>query len=431
MARNRRRRRLGGALGAGALALGATGCWPAPGQGPNRDAYNPLETTLTAANVATLTEAWSAPLDGPTFVPVHNPSAELVTGHGAVYVNDAGALYRLDAATGARDWRWPIPDAFPPDHAPEMAQPFVVGDRLLAAYGSHGDLASQDAEWHTVWLDPATGGVVAEGPIDAIPVAIRGDRIAGVHASCGDLAFCSAKFVVADLDDGTPLATGDHGPHVYNFEPSTLGEERLYHSGVDVSSVSSRIQAFPLDGGRGAVPPLWTRIIQFQGPATGPVLGADGSVLYTTSGGTTGGGRITALDAATGDVLWTGDLGATVGAPPALAEGRLYVPTRDGDLLVFDAAGCGAATCAPLWAADGGTDLRVQPAVAGGVVYTGSEDGTVAAFPADGCGASTCPPLWSAAAGRPVVAAPIVSNARLHVYAAGGGAGEVVTYALP
>lgn len=419
------------ALGVAALALGAAGCWPAPGQGPDRTAHNPLETTLTVANVASLVEAWSAPLDGPVYAPRHNPGGEVVTGHGAVYVNDATALYRFDAASGDRDWRRAVPDVFPDDHIAEMAQPFVVEDRLLAAYGSIGDFQGLGADWRTEWLDPDTGAVLDEGPIAAAPVAVRGSIVAGVVPSCGDATFCSGRFVVADLD-GTTLATGTHGVHVTNYDPSTLGRDRLYHPGVDVSSVSSRIQAFPVDGGGGAVTPLWTTIIQNLGPTSPPVLDADETVLYTVSGGSAGGGRLSALDAATGAVLWTGGVGNFAAARPALAGGRVYVPTGTGELQVFDADGCGAATCTPLWTGDGGTNLTAQPAVAGGVVYTGSADGTVTAFAAEGCGAATCPPLWTADAGSAVTGSPVVSDARLFVVASStGGPSRVVAYELP
>jgi outer membrane protein assembly factor BamB len=429
-----RRHRRSRALGVAALALGAAACWPSPGQGPNRDAHNPLETGLTAADVPSLTEAWSAPLDGPVFVPRHNPSGQIVTGHGAVYVNDAGALYRFDAATGQRDWHRAVPDVFPADHDPAMAQPFVVGDRLLAAYGSYGDFQGLGADWRTEWLDPDTGAVLDEGPIAAAPVAVRGSTVAGVVAACGDSTFCSGTFVVADLD-GTTLATGSHGVHVNNYVPSTLGEARLYHSGVDVGTVSSRIQAFPTTGG--AATPLWTRIIQFQGPATAPVLSADGATLYTVSGGSAGPGKVTAIDSATGDVRWSGDprLAAFTPAPPALADGRLYVPTDDGELVVYDAAGCGAAVCQPLWTASAGaapSGIGGQPAVAGGVVYTGSDDGTVAAYDAAGCGAATCEPLWTDDAGSAITGSPVVSDGRLYVVSsAPGGPGHVVAYERP
>ncbi|HEX8385697.1 MAG TPA: PQQ-binding-like beta-propeller repeat protein, partial [Rubricoccaceae bacterium] len=41
-------------------------------------------------------------------------------------------------------------------------------------------------------------------------------------------------------------------------------------------------------------------------------------------------GAVRALDAATGAVRWTGDVGAPVYAAPALATGRLFVPTTRG-----------------------------------------------------------------------------------------------------
>jgi outer membrane protein assembly factor BamB len=117
-------------------------------------------------------------------------------------------------------------------------------------------------------------------------------------------------------------------------------------------------------------------------------------------------------------------------ASPALADGKLYVPTTDGDLVVLAADGCGAATCSPLWQATTPGPIRQQPAVAGGVVFTGSADadGTVAAFDAAGCGAASCPSLWEAGTGSEVTGAPAVAAGRLYV---GTNDGFLYSFGLP
>jgi outer membrane protein assembly factor BamB len=104
-----------------------------------------------------------------------------------------------------------------------------------------------------------------------------------------------------------------------------------------------------------------------------------------------------ALDARTGALLWSVDLDSHAAAAPALADGRLFVPTQGGRLVVVSARGCGAATCSPLWSASSGGWMFQQPVVAGGVVFTSSFDslnGFIRAFDAAGCGSPTCPPLW-------------------------------------
>ena len=428
MTGNRRRVSIG--AGALALALGMTGCWPSPAQGPDRNAYNPFESDLTAADVASLTEAWSAPLDGPRFTPATNPGGEIVTGHGGVYVNDATGMYRFDAADGSRDWRKPLPGFFPADQPAEFSQAFVVDDRLLVGFGTVGDLLAQGAEWRSWWLDPATGITLVDGPDEGLPTGVRGSKLALAGSACAEVSFCSGTYTVLDLDHPGVTSTGSLGVHIDNYQPPTLGTARLYHAGIDVQSVSSRIQAFPVTGG--ATTALWSTIIEFQTGATAPVLSPDESTLYTGSGAGGAGHTLYALDAATGAIEWRADVGAGVTAPPALAEGVLYVPTADGDLVAVDANGCGAPTCTPLWTAATGSRITSQPAVGGGVVYTGSQDGTVAAFDADGCGTATCPDLWSDATGAPITGAPVVSGGQLYVVSSQDNvAGRVVAYALP
>jgi len=422
-------RRLESIAATAALALAVTGCWPAPGQGPDRAAFNPFESTLTAANVASLAEAWSAPLDGPIFQPFTNPGGEIVVGHGGVYVSDRKGLYRFDVADGTRAWKRTMP-AFPVEHDPEIAQPIVVGDRLLVGYGSVGAFPDVAPDWRSWWLDPATGATLADGPGGGAPMAVRGSQAVLDLATCIEPRICSGRSTVVDLDSGGTLSTAAIGVHVGNYQPSTLGRERLYHTGIDLQAVSSRVQAFPLVA-PGEAAPLWSQVIEPQTGATAPVLSADESTLFVGTGYGGTGHTIYALDTATGAIEWTADVGAGVAAAPALADGLLYVPTTDGHLVVVDGDGCGAATCAPLWSAAAGSNIGQQPAVAGGVVYTGSSDGTVHAFAAAGCGAATCAPLWSAATGAPVVSGPVVSGGRLYVVSATDFAsGRLVAYGL-
>ena len=82
--------------------------WPTWGMKPTRNSYNPVETTLTTANVGSLTQLWSTTLGGViTDEPV---IATNVTGTSegtadVLYVGDAHAnFYALDANSGAQLW---------------------------------------------------------------------------------------------------------------------------------------------------------------------------------------------------------------------------------------------------------------------------------------------------------------------------------------
>ena len=79
---------------AGLCATALAGCWPAPGQGPDRRAENPFETKITAASAAGLTEVWeSATLPGGAGPPVVEP--------GSLYVRNGAVTRALNTANGA------------------------------------------------------------------------------------------------------------------------------------------------------------------------------------------------------------------------------------------------------------------------------------------------------------------------------------------
>lgn len=424
MTPNRRRRRLAAGLGLAALALGATGCWPSPGQGPNRNAHNPLEATLTAATVADLAEIWTAPLDGPLFQPANNPSGELVTGHGGVYVNDRTTAYRFDAATGGRDWTFELPE-HPAGQIAEMGQVLVQDHAVFAGYGDVGDWEGDGAAWGTRALDPVTGlemGLTVPG---GQPMALRDDDLLVAGNQCVEGVACNASYWLYDIDTGQG-SWGTIGPNLNSYAPPTLGTNAVFSTTFTVNpTTTSLVQAHPRTGHPAS--PLWVTPLGQLAGAQAPVLSADESTLYVgTSGSGAGEGHtLFALDASTGAILWHVDVGAQVTAAAALAEGVLYVPTASGLVAVDEEAG------AVLWRGQAGAWISGQPAVAGGVVYTGAVDGAVRGFDADGCGAPSCAPLWSAATDDPVISAPVVSDARLYVVSATDNeAGHVVAFGL-
>jgi outer membrane protein assembly factor BamB len=404
-----------------ALTLGVAGCWPSPGQGPNRDAYNPHEATLTAATIGDLAEAWSAPLDGPIFQPVNNPSGELVTGHGGVYVNDSRTAYRFDAATGARDWEFDLP-AYPEDQMPEMGQVLVAGDDVLVGYGSIGDWWGEGSSWGARVVDPATGAERITVP-GGQPMAHRGDHVLLAGNQCTEGVACTATYSVVDRNTGFG-SRGTIGPNLHRYAPPTLGSHAVFSTNITLNPVpASQVQAHPLTGNPAS--PLWVTNLGQMAAAQAPVLSPDESTLYVGTSGADEGHTLFALDAATGAILWSVDVGTQVTAAPALAGGTLYVPTSTGLVVVDD-------TGTILWRAQAGTWISGQPAVAGGIVYTGALDGAVRAFEVGGCGGSaTCAAVWSATTGDPVISAPIVSDGHLYVVSATDNeAGRVVAFGL-
>jgi outer membrane protein assembly factor BamB len=146
-----------------------------------------------------------------------------------------------------------------------------------------------------------------------------------------------------------------------------------------------------------------------------PVNVANG-VLYVGTNGVydeSAAGALYAINAASGSLLWRGNYGLTdeFTSSPAVANGVVYVGTRDNLMAAFDASGvtnCSGTptTCSPLWTdlTGGNGSVYASPAVGNGIVYAGSADGNLYAYDANGvtnCSGSpkTCNPLWTGPTG--------------------------------
>lgn len=176
--------------------------------------------------------------------------------------------------------------------------------------------------------------------------------------------------------------------------------------------------------------PLWSAVTDaFTGGAfTTPAI-ANGIVYLVSRESMLYAFRAGGCGAPTCAPLWTAPIASEGGfSSPAVANGVVYVGSHDSKLYAFDANGCGAPTCTPLWTAATGGSIFSSPAVANGVVYVGSVDSKLYAFAAAGCGKQACPPLWSAATGGAVYASPAVSNGTVYV---GSFDGKLYAYGLP
>ena len=123
---------------------------------------------------------------------------------------------------------------------------------------------------------------------------------------------------------------------------------------------------------------------------------ADGTVYVGSRDG-----RLYALDAATGAPLWEYRTESWVESSPAVVDGSVYFGSQDGMLRALDAA-----TGTLRWEFDAGFGVDSSPAVAAGIVYFGADHGLFAVDAASG------EPRWSLElpfrVGSPVVANGIV-----------------------
>jgi outer membrane protein assembly factor BamB len=121
------------------------------------------------------------------------------------------------------------------------------------------------------------------------------------------------------------------------------------------------------------------------------------------------------LGATCANPLWTASTGGGKSSP-AVANGVVYLGSITGGLLAYSAtgsAGCSGVpytylqgmTCTPVWTGNTGRQNGSSPAVANGVVYIGTRDGHLDAF-----GAASGTLLWTAATGGSVDSAPAVAD---------------------
>jgi outer membrane protein assembly factor BamB len=416
-----RRRMLTRPVVVAGLVVALAGCWPAPGQGPDRRSHNPIETRLGVDTVGDLTEQWRASTGGTWDV-----GPPVVSGSG-VHVTDGTQLVTFAASTGAH--RWSTPEE--PLSFPVAAPPLVDGNRVLFTWGmtvGYGGSWTSDSSWH----DVATGarlGDLGDGTVRTL----RGPRHVASWTFGNPLVVSGTFLAVRNAEDptdgwSTTLSfTGAHG-HGW-VDGTTLGTDAVYHAGAALASFEAEpamgVWAWPMDA---AVcdtfepgPSFVIRCADWFTPTDGapvgsPVIGPGEDVVYVV----TDAGELLALAADDGAGLWRTDLGGVPSAMPALDDDTLFVPLDDGRLVAVPADGCGAVTCPVAWSArvDG---PGLQPAVAGGVVVVATGAGTVRAFAADGCRSSHCRPLWRADLGVAATGAPAVSGGRVFVGTANGG----------
>jgi outer membrane protein assembly factor BamB len=94
----------------------------------------------------------------------------------------------------------------------------------------------------------------------------------------------------------------------------------------------------------------------------------EGGVLYLTSNQ----GQVMAVDAASGNIIWSLDLGVWVSAPPAVQAGVVYVGATDHVLYALD-AGSGAL----LWYYTAQGEILAQPVVNGDEVFFTADNDSV------------------------------------------------------
>lgn len=135
-------------------------------------------------------------------------------------------------------------------------------------------------------------------------------------------------------------------------------------------------------------------------PVTSTVALSDSTLFLGT-----GEGKLVALEASDGSILWQYDTGGEIAASPAVDEDAVFIGTVDGSFVSVDKE-----TGTQLWAADGVGVIRSSPLVAGDAVYFGSLDGNLYAF-----NKTNGELLWKFDAKGPIRTSPTIFKDHLYI----------------
>ncbi len=391
------------------------GSWPQIGGGPahtgRQDApiAPPLQSLWTRAVGGSIALGSPVVADGVVVVSVADRAG-----------GNRGGLVALELATGVERWRYTTP--YPTSNAPAIESGIVVvglGNGELHAV----DLADGAPRWifdaadglpmleSSLWAAPTIAdGVVyvaLQGAFTAIDLA-TGDEV-WRHDRTNNYPWLGSLAAVA-IADGTALAAFNRDDGLVGASAATGSQTWANTSGATVA-----INATPI---------------------------VDNGVVYLANAR----GEVSAAELATGRMIWTRatatggfDWGYTITAAPALAGGRLFVPSQWDDLIALDAD-----TGAELWryTTTGGplnfahyrstqAGFAASPVVTGDLVWIGRPDGKLVALDvADGA------ERFSTQLGAPIVSAPAPAGGYLVVATYDGsvhalGAGPVMTVATP
>ncbi len=422
-----------------AIGLVTTGCtWGAQRFDRTNRGTNPFESTISTANVATLTPSLRTE-DAITF---GFPPALLVRGD-RFYVSRLGGteMFAADpspSCSGSPLTCVPLATAV---GAPDPTQ--IIGDMLFG-----NDKAFPAALEGCAGSPPACAPSWTENPF------------AGPIPSDGTLRFDQMHFQRFYLYTGTHIepeyllgydaagqknCTGSpkHCDPVFAILVTPVGHQwsagtAVTHNRVYVRDLYASVQGYDASG---AV--VWQTNGIYSSEYDQSIIIDGDRVIVTAHLGNEEQPRVMVFDA-TGirgcsgnqpvrcSPIWMSDQLDEFNTQPAVSGNRVFVGSGTR-LLGFDlAAACADPTsaCSPVWQADFGTAMPAAPTIANGLVFAGSEDGARAFDAAGSVGCSgvpaLCTPLWSAQSGE-TVASPVIANGHAFV---SGADGTVTVYRL-
>jgi outer membrane protein assembly factor BamB len=394
------------AAAAAALATGADGQpapgapWPQRGGGPRHTGRSPHDGPASA------TLKWAAQLGGGGAQVRSSPA---VAADGTVYVGSStGELRAVNGTSGRTRWAWAAAGALHASPALTAGGLVVVGSYDHAVYAL--DAGSGALVWNLT-----TGGAVASSPAltadGGVVVTSWDGKVRCLDAATGGLRWAATVGIAMDsspaVDDaGRAVYVGAWSGRVHALNASTGAALWTAGPWVAYRGVSSSPALAPAAAGGGPAPLVYVGCddgkVRALNATTGAVVWAQttGDRVFSSpayldrgSGGGDGSGAappppplvvvgsvdgtVYGLDAATGALVWAAPTGGPVYSSPSIdARGAVYVGSDDGRLYALNGP-----TGAALWSAPTGGPVASSPALgANGAAYVGSNDGRLYAF---------------------------------------------------
>jgi outer membrane protein assembly factor BamB len=332
---------------------------------------------LIALDAATGAEAWRHPLPEPAYLMDWGPGASPVVRDGRVYFaqdDDLNPfLVCLDAKTGARLWKTARPEmlagyslpvfceaggrldlvvagsgkliGYDPETGAErwtcasllrtvMTSPVVHGDLIYLAIQSYGDATRTLKHALLEWLDTNQDGTLAraEMPAEFLERFDASDRNRDgvIGADEIDTAFqhrdnqaAGGNTIQAVRGGGTGDVTSTHVVwNLDNKSPSNLSSPLVYHGRLHVVKSGGISSCFDAASGE----TVWgrTRLMNFGDYYASPVAG-DGKIYIAGRNGFV----VVLEDGPELKVLARNDMGQEILGTPAIADGKIYLRTRE------------------------------------------------------------------------------------------------------
>lgn len=318
--------------------------------------------TVTATSAGGAT-VWSRDLTPPAERADDASGGGLAVADGMLYVTTAfGELHALNASDGAVAWRQRVP-------APATGAPTVSGGAVyfVTRDGRGWALDAGDGRirWQVEGTPSVTGVVGGAGPA-------VGDRIVALPLASAEVLGVLPK---GGLQVWKNVVAGTRQGRVYANVSDITADPVIVGNLLYTGTPAGRIAALDADSGE----TVWTA----EDGVVSPMVVAGGSVF-----GVTDKAELLRLDAATGQGIWR--IGLPYFAParnerrirdvfphygPVLAGGRLWVASGDGQLRGFDPTN-GALVASVAMP----TGAATRPIVVNGTLYVVGQNGQLLAF---------------------------------------------------